>query len=151
MGDVWRARDTRLDRTVAVKFLTHEGAAASGRRRFEQEARAASALNHPHILTVHDAGESDGVQYLVTEFIDGGTLKDWSARENPGWCEAVELMAGVADGLACAHESGILHRDIKPLNILITRSGHAKLADFGLAKHMDVPRSTGPCGNSRRI
>jgi serine/threonine protein kinase len=94
----------------------------------------ASSLNHPHIVTVHDVGEFEGRQYLVTEFVDGGTLKDWAHAEKRGWRQIVELLVGVADGLATAHTAGILHRDIKPANILVTRSGYAKLADFGLAK-----------------
>ena len=97
----------------------------------------ASALNHPHILTVHDAGEFGGRHYIVTEFVDGGTLKDWAKAEKRTWLQIVELMTGVADGLVAAHEAGILHRDIKPANILVARNGYAKLADFGLAKLAD--------------
>jgi serine/threonine protein kinase/Tol biopolymer transport system component len=134
MGEVFRALDTRLNRPVAIKFLSLDLADPSARRRFQQEAQTASALNHPHILTVHEAGEFEDRQYLVTEFIDGGTLKDWALREKRTWRQIVELLVGVADGLAAAHASGILHRDIKPDNILVTRSGYAKLADFGLAK-----------------
>jgi serine/threonine protein kinase/tetratricopeptide (TPR) repeat protein len=130
MGVVYRAFDTRLNRPVAIKLLSGELADPAARRRFQREAQMASALNHPHILTVHDAGESDGREYIVTEFVDGGTFKDWSGT----WRQAVELLTGVADGLAAAHAAGILHRDIKPANILVTRSGYAKLADFGLAK-----------------
>jgi Tol biopolymer transport system component len=99
----------------------------------------ASALNHPHILTVHDAGEFEGRQYLVTEFVDGGTLKDWARAEGRTWRQIVELLLGVADGLAAAHQAGILHRDIKPDNILVSRNGYAKLADFGLAKLAESP------------
>src|SRR6185436_5457571 len=102
--------------------------------RFQREAQMASSLNHPHILTVYDAGEFEGRQYLVTEFVDGGTLKNWAAAEKPTWLQTVELLAGVADGLAVAHQAGILHRDIKPDNILVAKNGYAKLADFGLAK-----------------
>ena len=134
MGVVYRALDTKLNRPVAIKFLSDELADAAARRRFQREAQTASSLNHPHILTVHDAGEFEGRQYLVTEFVDGGTLKDWDTRANRGWRETIELLTGVADGLAAAHQAGILHRDIKPENILITKSGYAKLADFGLAK-----------------
>ena len=133
MGDVYRARDQKLGRDVAIKFLSDD-AAPSDRRRFEREARAASSLNHPHILTVHDASEADGRQYLVTEFVDGGTLRQWAAAEPRTWREIVELLAGVADGLAAAHAAGILHRDVKPENILVTNSGYAKLADFGAAR-----------------
>ncbi len=134
MGEVVRARDTRLDRPVAIKFVSSAFVDESARRRFLQEARMASALNHPHILTVHEVGESDGRQYLVTEFVDGGTLRDWAQAERRTWRQVVDLLAGVADGLATAHQAGILHRDVKPANILVTAGGHAKLADFGLAK-----------------
>jgi serine/threonine protein kinase len=105
----------------------------ASRRRFQREAQTASSLNHPHILTVYDAGDFEGRQYLVTEFIDGGTLKDWARAEKRTWQEIVKLLVGVADGLAAAH-AGILHRDIKPDNILVGSNGYAKLSDFGLAK-----------------
>lgn len=134
MGTVYRALDTKLNRPVAIKVLSDELADASARRRFQREAQMASSLNHPHILTVHDAGEFEGRQYLVTEFIDGGTLKDWARVQKRSWREVVELLIGVADGLVTAHAVGILHRDIKPQNVLVTKSGYAKLADFGLAK-----------------
>src|SRR4030095_4091518 len=134
MGEVYRARDTKLSRPVAIKLLANERADLAARRRFQREAQAASSLNHPHILTVLDAGEWESRQYLVTELVDGGTLKDWLEGPRREWRHVVELLIGVADGLALAHEAGILHRDIKPANILITSSGYAKLADFGLAK-----------------
>ena len=134
MGIVYRALDTRLSRPVAIKVLSDELATAAARRRFQREAQMASALNHPHILTVHDAAEFEGRQYLVTEFVDGGTLKDWIRAERRTWRQVVELLTGVADGLAAAHTGGILHRDIKPQNILVAKNGYAKLADFGLAK-----------------
>jgi serine/threonine protein kinase len=133
MGDVYRARDTRLNRTVAIKLFSRQ-LNTEAVRRFEQEGRMASALNHPHIVMVHEAGDFKGQPYLVTEFIDGGTLREWAAAAKPSSQQAVELLAGVADALACAHEAGILHRDTKPENILVTKSGYAKLADFGLAK-----------------
>src|SRR5262249_12905343 len=105
---------------------------------FRREAQTASSLNHPHILTVHEVGELEGLQYLVTEFVDGGTLNDWlSPDKNHArrtWRQIVELLTGVADGLAAAHAAGILHRDIKPENILVARNGYAKLSDFGLAR-----------------
>jgi serine/threonine protein kinase len=134
MGVVYRALDTRLNRPVAIKFLSEDLADAAGRRRFQLEAQTASSLNHPHILTVHEVGEVEGRQYLVTEFVDGGTLRDWLRAENRTWRQIVDLLVGVADGLAAAHQANMLHRDIKPDNILVTRSGYAKLADFGLAK-----------------
>jgi serine/threonine protein kinase/WD40 repeat protein len=134
MGVVYRAFDTKLNRPAAIKVLSDEIADAAARRRFQREAQTVSSLNHPHILTVYDAGEYDGRQYLVTEFVDGGTLRDWVSESPRSWRQIVELLAGVADGLAAAHGAGILHRDIKPENVLVTRSGYAKLADFGLAK-----------------
>jgi serine/threonine protein kinase len=135
MGVVYRAIDTKLNRPVAIKVLSQDLADPAGRRRFQREAQMASSLNHPHILTIYDVGEFEGQQYLITEFIDGGTLRDWS-RQKPTWKQTVELLVGVADGLAAAHAAGIQHRDIKPDNILVTRNGYAKLADFGLAKIM---------------
>jgi serine/threonine protein kinase/Tol biopolymer transport system component len=138
MGEVYQARDTRLNRLVAIKFLSSQVAGESARRRFQQEAKMASALNHPHIVTVHEAGELDGQQYLVTEFVDGGTLGEWAQAEPRSWQQIVDLLVGVSDGLAAAHAAGILHRDIKPGNILVSKGGYAKLADFGLAK-LDEP------------
>jgi eukaryotic-like serine/threonine-protein kinase len=137
MGTVFRAVDTKLQRLVAIKFLSDDLADAAARRRFQREAQMASSLNHPHILTVYDVGEFDGRQYLVTEFVDGGTLKNWIQRQPRNWEDVAQLLTGVADGLATAHQAGILHRDIKPDNILVTSSGYAKLADFGLAKLED--------------
>jgi serine/threonine protein kinase len=135
MGVVYRATDTRLHRPVAVKFLTDTLFDANARRRFQREGQTASALNHPHILTVHDVGEYEGRQYIVTELVEGGTLDDWAAAHAPiGWRQAVDVLAGVSDGLAAAHAANILHRDIKPANILVGDAGYAKLADFGLAK-----------------
>lgn len=133
MGVVYRALDTRLNRQVAIKFLSNELADTAARRRFQREAQTASSLNHPHIVTVYGVGELEGSQYLVTEYLDGGTLRDWVRQPRP-WRQVVELLIGVADAIATAHKANILHRDIKPENILLTRSGYAKLADFGLAK-----------------
>jgi serine/threonine protein kinase/Tol biopolymer transport system component len=133
MGVVYRATDRRLDRPVAVKFLANELLDPDASRRFQDEARLASSLNHPHIVTVFETGTFGGTEYLVTEYIDGPTLREW-ARQNRGWRKTVELLAGVADALAAAHSAGILHRDIKPENILVASGGYAKLADFGLAK-----------------
>jgi Tol biopolymer transport system component len=139
MGTVYRATDTKLNRAVAIKFLSTDLADASARRRFQREAQLASSLNHPHILTVYDTGELDGRQYLVSELVDGGTLRDWIKASPRSWQDVVELVIGLADGLATAHEAGILHRDVKPENVLITKSGYAKLADFGLAKLRESP------------
>jgi len=134
MGAVFRAADTKLKRPVAIKFLSAGLADIEARRRFQREAQMASSLNHPHILTVHDAGDFEGRQYLVTELVDGGTLATWVKQEKRTWRQIAELLTGVADGLASAHAAGIMHRDIKPANILVANSGYAKLADFGLAK-----------------
>lgn len=136
MGTVYRALDSRLNRPVAIKFLWNDLADAASRQRFQAEAQLASALNHPHILTVYDVGEFTGRQYIVAEFVDDGTLKNW-AKEHRSWKQIVELLTGIADGLSAAHAAGILHRDIKPANILVSKSGYAKLADFGIAKLLE--------------
>jgi serine/threonine-protein kinase len=150
MGTVWRALDTKLNRPVAVKLLSDSVADAAARRRFQREAQLASSLNHPHILTVHDAGELDGRQFLVTEFVDGGTLQDWLDAEQRTWAQIVNLLVGVADGLAEAHAAGILHRDIKPANILVAKNGYAKLADFGLAKLVEAQLPQSGVGEQTR-
>ena len=134
MGEVYRANDTRLNRQVAIKFLSATLADAEARRRFQREAQVASSLSHPHILTVYDAGELDDRQYLVTELIDGGTLSDWVSAGRRSYHDIADLLSGVADGLAAAHDAGMVHRDIKPANVLVARNGYATLVDFGLAK-----------------
>jgi eukaryotic-like serine/threonine-protein kinase len=134
MSEVYRAEDTRLNRPVAIKFLSTQITDASASRRFQQEAKTASSLNHPHIVTVFETGEWEGRHFLVTEFVDGGTLRAWAGSATRSWREIVELLVGVADALATAHDAGILHRDVKPDNILVSKNGYAKLADFGLAK-----------------
>jgi len=145
MGVVYRAQDLSLNRPVAIKFLSSQVADEERRRRFQQEAQTASALNHPHILTVFETGTTeDGQQYLVTEFIDGWNLREWARREKPSARQMVELMANVADGLATAHQAGIVHRDIKPENILVAKAGYAKVVDFGLAKVLETPDSVSP-------
>lgn len=137
MGVVYRATDTKLNRPAAIKVLPESLADPEARRRFQREAQMASSLNHPHIVTVYDAGEYQQRQYLITEYVDGGTLRQWAARPR-GWLAIVELLIGVADAVAAAHEAGVLHRDIKPENILLAKNGYAKLADFGLAKLLEV-------------
>jgi serine/threonine protein kinase len=134
MGEVYRARDTRLDRTVALKVLSaHVAATSTARERFEREARAISALNHPNICTLFDVGSANGTEYLVMELIDGEALGDRLSK-GPLPLEAVlRIGAAVADALARAHRSGIVHRDLKPANIMLTKSG-PKLLDFGLAR-----------------
>ena len=143
MGDVYRARDARLGRAVAVKVLTPDVANDPGRRqRFEQEARAASALNHPNILSVYDTGSQDGLVYIVSELIDGETLRDYLKRGALPQSRALEIAGQVADALAAAHAASIVHRDLKPENIMLTRDGRAKILDFGLAKQV-TPRTPG--------
>ena len=138
MGVVYRATDLNLNRPVAIKFLSASVADEDRRRRFQQEAQTASSLNHPHILTVFEAGTTeDNQQYLVTEFIDGYTLREWARRTEPSERRLVDLLVGVADGLAAAHQAAIIHRDIKPENILVAKNGYAKLVDFGLAKLLE--------------
>jgi serine/threonine protein kinase/Tol biopolymer transport system component len=135
MGEVWLAHDPRLGRKVAVKLLPAEFTQDAERvRRFEQEARAASALNHPNIITIHEIGEIDGTHYLVTEFIDGETLRQRIARSPMELNEALDTAVQVAGALAEAHAAGIMHRDIKPENIMLRRDGLVKVLDFGLAK-----------------
>jgi Tol biopolymer transport system component len=138
MGIVYRATDTKLGRRVAIKFLSVPVADVEARRRFRREAETASALNHPHIVTVYDVGEHEGRQFIVSELVDGGTLEDWAATAKHSWRQCTELLTGVADALAAAHAAGVLHRDVKPGNILIDANGYAKLADFGLAKLFGV-------------
>jgi hypothetical protein len=145
-GTVYRGTDTKLNRSVAIKFLTAAVADADAQRRFRQEAATASALNHPHIVTVYDVGEHDGRQYIVSELVDGGTLEDWAAAAKRSWRQSTELITGVADALAAAHAAGVLHRDVKPGNILIDANGYAKLADFGLAKLVGVGVGVGVGG-----
>jgi eukaryotic-like serine/threonine-protein kinase len=145
MGEVYRARDPRLGREVAIKVLPSGSAPDSERlRRFEQEARATAALNHPNILAVFDIGSQDNSPYIVSELLDGETLRE---RLNSGTLpvrKAVEYALQISRGLAAAHDHGIFHRDLKPENIFITRDGHVKILDFGLAKlTMPEPGSSG--------
>ncbi|HET7452392.1 MAG TPA: protein kinase [Thermoanaerobaculia bacterium] len=135
MGEVYRARDTRLGRDVAIKVLPEEFAGDPERlRRFEGEARSASALSDPHIVTVYDVGEASGVHFFASELVEGSDLRHVIDRGALPVRKALELAEQIASGLAAAHEKGIVHRDLKPENVLLTKSGVAKIADFGLAK-----------------
>jgi hypothetical protein len=135
MGEVYRARDRRLDRDVAVKVLPAALAGDPDRlRRFENEARAAARLNHPSILQIHDVGTHEGHPYLVTELLEGGTLRERLAGGALSARRAVEYGIGVAQGLSAAHDEGIVHRDLKPENLFLTNDGRVKILDFGLAK-----------------
>src|ERR1051325_4088598 len=107
MGVVYRARDLELNRSAAVKFLNRTVAGEEQRRRFQQEALTASSLNHPHILTVYEAGSAESCDYLITEFIEGWTLREWVDRERPSLRQVIELAGDIADAMACAHAAGI--------------------------------------------
>jgi eukaryotic-like serine/threonine-protein kinase len=134
MGEVYRARDTRLDRTVAVKVLpSHLSASEEIRQRFEREAKTISQLSHPHICTLYDVGNQDGVEYLVMEFLEGETLADRLVRGPLPLEQTLRYGIEIADALDKAHRQGIVHRDLKPGNVMLTKSG-VKLLDFGLAK-----------------
>jgi len=135
MGVVYKARDTHLDRFVAVKVLPPEKVADAGRKaRFVQEAKSASALNHPNIVTVHDISSEGGVDFIAMEFVAGKTLDQLIPRKGMRLNDALKIAVQIADALARAHAAGIVHRDLKPSNIMVTGDGHVKVLDFGLAK-----------------
>src|SRR6266403_5128717 len=150
MVEVYLAQDTRLDRKVAIKFLHEEFSKDAGKlNRFIQEARAASALNHPNILTVYEIGEVDGKNYIATELIDGKTLREHlSHKESLPLNTILKIGVQVSEALSAAHQARIIHRDIKPENIMLRKDGYAKVLDFGLAK-LSEPRAvaTGSAGS----
>ena len=145
MGEVYRATDTKLGRDVAIKVLSAATASDPDRRhRFEQEARAASALNHPNILTVYDIGEADGIVYIAMELVDGKTLRELVASGEPlPTKKLLDLAVQIGDGLAKAHSAGIVHRDLKPENVMVSKDGFAKILDFGLAKLTEAAQQDG--------
>ena len=135
MGEVYVALDVRLDRRVALKFLSSRYTSDAGRvHRFRQEARAASSLNHPNILTIHELGEHDGVQFIASELVEGETLRERIANGPLPLSEVVRVISQVASALRATHTAGVVHRDIKPENIMLRPDGYVKVLDFGLAK-----------------
>src|SRR3979409_2445504 len=142
MGEVYLAQDTKLDRKVALKILPADVAARRDRmRRCVQEAKAAAALNHPNIAHVYEIGESDGLNFIAMEFIDGHTLRELIYGGQTDLAKLLRYLQHAAEGLAKAHAVGIVHRDLKPDNVMVTRDGHAKVLDFGLAKLVE-PQQT---------
>ena len=143
MGEVYLALDTELNRIVAIKTLPDDLASNEHRlRRFIQEAKAASALNHPHILTIHEIGNTDSTRFMATEFVDGDTLKQWIRTGSRKLNEILEIAIQTSSALAAAHTAGIIHRDIKPENIMVRRDGYVKVVDFGLAKLSALSNTT---------
>ena len=151
MGEVYRARDPRIGREVAVKVLPPAFAAnADSVRRFGQEARAAGALNHPGLLTIFDVGTHDDVLYIVSELLEGSTLRERMTERALTTRRSIDYALQIARGLAVAHDKGIIHRDLKPENIFITEDDRVKLLDFGLAKVLDDDRRTSPDAATQR-
>src|SRR6202521_2113261 len=135
MGEVFRARDTRLGRSVAIKIMAAAFSADCDRLdRFEQEARSASALNHPNIVTIYELGQDGSTHYIAMELVEGKTLRELLVSGLLPMQKAIEIAAQVAEGLTKAHEAGIAHRDLKPENLMVSHDGFVKILDFGLAK-----------------
>jgi serine/threonine protein kinase len=146
MGEVYRARDARLGRDVAIKILPPEFAGnVERRRRFEQESRAAGSLNHPNIVAVYDVGEQDGVFFIISELVEGETLRDLLRKTHGATPmpvrKVIDIGAQIADGLAAAHAASVVHRDLKPDNVMLTRDGRAKILDFGLARQQKTAQA----------
>ena len=135
MGEVYRGVDTRLGRAVALKVISRRLVGDEGsRRRFETEARAASALNHPAIVTIYDIGEGDGLSWIAMELVEGRTLREAIADGPMSGRQALSIARQLAEGLAAAHAKGIVHRDLKPENVMLTHEGGVKILDFGVAR-----------------
>src|SRR5271155_4166502 len=144
MGEVYRAKDTRLDREVAIKTLSLDHAShPEALSRFEQEARSASSLNHPNIVTIYELGRENGTRYIAMELVDGETVRSLLASGPIPFRKLVAIAAQIADGLAKAHEIGLIHRDLKPENLMVSRDGTAKVLDFGLAKLLKPDHAPG--------
>jgi tetratricopeptide (TPR) repeat protein/class 3 adenylate cyclase len=150
MGRVYRARDPRLARDVALKVLHAPRDGSLGNERFGREARAASALNHPNIVTIYDIGDAGGVAFIAMEYLDGGSVRERLAEGRPTLDEALDLAGQIANGLAAAHARGVVHRDVKPGNIMLTAEGSAKIVDFGLAK-LEVRTASPGSGGGRAL
>src|SRR6476646_4914016 len=135
MGEVYLAQDTELERAVALKILPESATSDElSMRRFVQEAKAASALNHPNILTIHEIGQSANIKFMATEFIEGVTLTERMQARTINLNELIEIAIQIASALSTAHRAGIVHRDIKPENIMLRHDGYVKVLDFGVAK-----------------
>lgn len=151
MGVVYAARDTRLGRRVAVKLLRAHPDSPIFRelcQRLVREARAMASVSHPNLVAIHDIGTFDGRDYIVMDYVDGCTLRDWVAQESRRWTERFDVLVSAGRGLAAAHAAGIVHRDFKPDNVLVSRNGRAQVGDFGLARGNAglpaIPRTVDP-------
>ena len=152
MGEVYRARDTRLGRDVAVKIVAeHRIDRADAAARFEREWRAVAALSHPNVIALYDVGSEGELSYAVMELLDGDSLEQLLLKESVPWTRALEIGAGIANGLAAAHEKGLIHRDLKPANVFITRDGGVKVLDFGLAREIARPRSANSAAETAAV
>src|SRR5215471_3182045 len=151
MGVVYKARDLHLDRFLALKLLPPERVADPERkRRFVQEAKAASALNHPNIVHIYELGEFEGAQFIAMEYVEGKTLDQLIGRRGLRLNDALKSAVQIADALSRAHSAGIIHRDLKPNNVMVTESGLVKVLDFGLAK-LTEPTETNPAVETETI
>src|SRR5688572_13352834 len=140
MGEVYLAQDNQLRRPVALKLLPPKFTIDEERlRRFKQEALSASALNHPNILTIHEIGSEGDTDFIVTEFIDGISLRELMAKQRLSIEQVLDICSQIASALSAAHTAGIVHRDIKPENVMVRRDGYVKVLDFGLAKLTQIP------------